>query len=117
MQRLRHYINPKQFVITTKQIAKLLGIDPRRIIKWKPWYNVLWVHIEGKGGYFISYRRLKQWLAACSTLIHFCPTVSALKQLWECIENESERYSQTAFYQLTAMVKQRYHKLSKLYKY
>lgn len=112
MQTVRHYINPKQFVITTKQIAKLLGIDPRRIIKWEAWYNLLWVHIEGVGGRFVSYRRLAQWIAACGTLIHFCPTLDSLKGLWQCIEKESERYTNEAFSRLTAMVRKRYRALS-----
>ena len=112
MQTVRHYINPKQFVITTKQIAKLLDINPQRIIRWEAWHNVLWVHIEGKGGYFVSYRRLEQWLAACSTVIHFCPTLDSLKGLWHCIEKESERYTNEAFSRLTAMVRKRHRALS-----
>lgn len=112
MQTLRRYLNPKQFVITLKQIAQLLSINPQRILNWQSWYNVLWVHIQGKGGYFISYRRLQQWLAACSTLIHFCPNQSSLKCLWTCIEQESQRYTPEAFSHLTAMVRKRYRVLS-----
>ena len=100
---LRRYINPKEFVITTKQIAKLLGIDPRRILNWEKWYNVLWVHIEGKGGHFISYRRLEQWITACRILIHYCPTLDSLESLWLAIEKESQRYTNQALVRITAM--------------
>ena len=114
MQTLRNYVNPKQFAITLEQIAQLLGIPPHRILKWERWYNVLWVHIEGKGGYFISYRRLKQWLAACSALIYFCPNRDSLQRLWECIEKESHRYTYQALSSLAAMVKKRYYRLGEV---
>lgn len=107
MQTLRSYINPRQFNVSLKQIAQLLGIPPHRIIKWRFWYNVLWVHIEGRGGYFVSYRRLKQWLAACAALIHFCPTQDSLERLWECIEKESHRYTSQAYASLEAMKERR----------
>ena len=54
MQSLRHRINPQTFVITLQQIAKYLNINPKRILNWEKWYNVLWVYIEGLGSYFIS---------------------------------------------------------------
>ncbi|HEY9905884.1 MAG TPA: hypothetical protein V6D43_26190 [Candidatus Sericytochromatia bacterium] len=44
-----------------------------RVSRWEKWVHVLWVHIEGIGGYFISYRQLEQWIAARSTLISFLP--------------------------------------------
>ena len=56
MQPLRHRINPKTFVITLRQLAKHLKINQERILNWEKWHNVLWVHIQGLGGYFISYR-------------------------------------------------------------
>ena len=112
MRTLRHYINPKQFVVTTKQIAKLLDIDPQRILNWELWRNVLWVHIQGKGGYFVSYRRLQQWLAACRTLIRFCSNKSRLKRIWKCIEKESQRYTSEGFSYLMAMVREREQVLS-----
>ncbi len=69
---LRRRINPHTFVITLRQIAKHLKISQERILNWEKWHNVLWVHIQGLGGYFISYRKLEQWLAACRTLIRGC---------------------------------------------
>ena len=110
---MRKYINPKQFVITAKQIAKMLNIDPQRILRWEKWHNVLWVHIQGKGGYFISYRRLEQWIAACRTLIHFCPTPQALEAFWLAFVKESQRYKPNAFLRLQMLFQQKYKQFSK----
>ena len=65
MQPPRRRINPQTFVITLRQIAKHLKINQERILNWEKWHNVLWVHIQGLGGYFVSYRKLEQWIAAC----------------------------------------------------
>jgi len=73
MQSLRHRINPKTFVITLRQITKYLKINPERILNWEKWHNVLWVHIQGKGGYFVSYRKLEQWITACRSLRKLLP--------------------------------------------
>jgi hypothetical protein len=91
MQSLRHRINPQTFVITLKQLAKHLKINPKRILNWEKWHNVLWVHIKGLGGYFISYRKLEQWIAACRTLIRFCRNLEALNALWSLILQEAQR--------------------------
>jgi hypothetical protein len=107
MQPLRHRINPQTFVITLRQLAKHLELNPERILNWEKWHNVLWVHIEGLGGYFISYRKLEQWIAACRTLIRFCPTLEALNDLWSVILQESQRYIEEAFSRLEAMWQQR----------
>ncbi|MEQ8756885.1 MAG: hypothetical protein RID09_25650 [Coleofasciculus sp. G1-WW12-02] len=107
MQPLHHRINPKSFVITLRQIAKYLKIKPERILNWEKWYNVLWVHIQGLGGYFISYRQLEQWIAACSTLIRFCPNLQALNSLWQSILQEAYRYTEAAFSRLNAIFQQR----------
>ena len=104
---LRRHININTFVITTGQIARMLGIDPRRIVKWRKWRNVLWVHIEGRGGYFVSYRRLEQWITACSALIRRCRTKKVLEKLWALIEKEQERYSEINFQRLKAMEEER----------
>lgn len=79
MQPLRHRINPKTFVITLRQIAKHLKIPQERILNWEKWHNVLWVHIQGLGGYFVSYRKLEQWIAACRTLMRYCPNLNILR--------------------------------------
>jgi len=107
MQALRHRINPKTFVITLRQIAKHLKIKQERILNWAKWHNVLWVHIQGLGGYFISYRKLEQWIAACSSLIRFCPNLQALNTLWKSIIHEAQRYTEEALSRLDAIFQQR----------
>ncbi len=96
MPPLRDRINPNTFVITLRQIAKHLKIDPKRIINWKKWHHVLWVHLEGKGGYFISYRKLEQWIAACRTLIRGCQNLTTLTKVWSAILKEATRYTKDA---------------------
>ncbi|GAB4203628.1 MAG: hypothetical protein Fur006_58140 [Coleofasciculaceae cyanobacterium] len=65
------------------------------------------MHIQGLGGYFISYRKLEQWIAACSTLIRFCPNLQALNALWESIIQEAQRYTEETFSRLDAIFQQR----------
>ena len=105
---LRRYINIKQFVITFKQISEYLGINPRRILNWETWHNVLWVHIEGRGGYFISYRKLEQWLAACASLIRRCRSITALDKVWTMISKESQRYTNKGLARLERLCRERY---------
>ncbi len=112
MQPLRRRINPKTFVITLRQIAKHLKISQERILNWEKWHNVLWVHIKGLGGYFVSYRKLEQWLAACRTLIRWCPNLEALNALWQSILQEAQRYTEDAIIKLEAIWQQRYTYLS-----
>jgi hypothetical protein len=108
MQLLRHRINPQTFVITLRQIAKHLKINQERIINWEKWHNVLWVHIKGLGGYFVSYRKLEQWIAACRTLIHSCSNLPALNALWSAILQEAQRYTEDALSRIEAIWQQRY---------
>jgi hypothetical protein len=96
MPPLRDRINPNTFVITLRQIANHLKIDPKRIINWKKWHHVLWVHLEGRGGYFISYRKLEQWIAACRTLIRGCQNLTTLTTVWSAILKEATRYTEDA---------------------
>ncbi|WP_349262887.1 hypothetical protein [Allocoleopsis sp.] len=112
MQPLRHRINPHSFVITLRQIAKHLKINQERILNWETWHNILWVHIEGKGGYFVSYRKLEQWIAACRTLIHSCSNLPALDALWSAILLEAQRYTEDALSRIEAIWQQRYTDLS-----
>jgi hypothetical protein len=112
MQPLRHRINPQTFVITLRQLAKHLKIRQDRILNWEKWHNVLWVHIKGRGGYFVSYRKLEQWIAACRTLIRFCPNLEALNTLWSTILQEADRYTKEALTRLEAIWQQRYIELS-----
>ena len=112
MQPLRHRINPKTFVITLRQIAKHLKINQERILNWEKWHNVLWIHIQGLGGYFVSYRKLEQWIAACRTLIRCCPNLSILNALWQSILQEAQRYTEDALFRLEAIWQQRYTDIS-----
>jgi hypothetical protein len=59
------------------------------------------------GGYFISYRQLEQWVAACCTLIRACRDSKTLKLVWLAIEREAERYTEEAFNRLTEIHAQR----------
>ena len=108
MQPLRHRINPQTFVITLRQIAKHLKINQERILNWEKWHNVLWVHIKGLGGYFVSYRNLEQWIAACRSLIRNCQNLPALDTLWSAILKEAERYTEEALARLEAIWQQQY---------
>ncbi len=108
MRSLRHRINPKTFVISLRQIAKLLKISQERILNWEKWHNVLWVHIEGVGGYFVSYRQLEQWIAACHTSIGSCRNLNTLNDLRHLILQEAQRYTQEALSRLETLWQQRY---------
>jgi hypothetical protein len=112
MQPLRHRINPQTFVITLRQVAKYLKRTQDSILNWEKWHNVLWVHIKGKGGYFISYRKLEQWIAACRALIRGCPNLNTLNDLWQSILQEAQRYTEEALSRLEAIWQQRYTDLS-----
>lgn len=112
MQPIRRCINPQTFVITLRQIAKHLKISQERILNWQKWHNVLWVHIHGLGGYFVSYRKLEQWIAACRTLIRFCQNLEGLDALWSVILQEAERYTEDALVRLETLWQQRHVDLS-----
>jgi hypothetical protein len=94
---------------TNRQIPK---IKSSRILNWEKWHNVLWVHIQGLGGYFVSYRQLEQWVAACRTLIYFCANLPTLNALWSIILQEAERYTEEALSRLEVIWQQRYDYLS-----
>lgn len=107
MNFLRRRINSKTFVITQKQLAKYLKISLTRVLRWEKWAHILWVHIEGKGGYFISYRQLEQWVAACCTLIHSCRDFKTLATVWLAIEQEATRYTDQSLARLAQVGAQR----------
>jgi hypothetical protein len=92
MNNLRSLINPKTFVITRKQLARYLKIDPKRIWNWEKWQHVLWVHLQGRGGFFISYRQLAQWVAACCHVIRRCRNSFSLQEVWSAFLREENRY-------------------------
>jgi hypothetical protein len=112
MNLLRRRINPSTFVITRRQLAKYLKTNPSRVWRWEKWKHVLWVHVEGIGGYFISYRQLEQWVAACCTLLRSCQDLKALKLVWSAIKREAERYTEEAIARLSQLHEQRLAQLS-----
>lgn len=73
-----------------------MGVTSSTIRRWEKWKHILWVHVEGIGGYFISYRKLEQWIAACCTLIRSCRDLKALAVVWSAIKREAERYTEEA---------------------
>jgi hypothetical protein len=114
MQPLRRRINPRNFNLTLRQIAKLLKIPQERILNWEKWHNVLWVHIKGLGGHFVSYRKLEQWIVACRALMQSCTNLEALKDLWLAILKEAKRYTENFLSRLEAMQEQRLDYLASL---
>jgi hypothetical protein len=107
MSLLRPRIDINTFFITIKQIARHLGISQDRILNWEKWQHVLWVHIKGKGGYFISYRKLEQWITVCRVLMQGCRDLSALDSLWKLIEREYKRYTAEAWVRLSEIRRKR----------
>ncbi|MGB3509332.1 MAG: hypothetical protein WBA93_08835 [Microcoleaceae cyanobacterium] len=104
---LIYRIKPKQtFVITLRQIANYLGISPDRILRWEKWPYLLWVNIKGRGGYFVSYRKLQQWITACRHLISRCRTIPALNAFWSALQKESGRYTAEGIYRLRSFWQQ-----------
>jgi hypothetical protein len=114
MNVLHRRINPETFVITRRQLAKYLKTNPNRVWRWEKWAHVLWVHIAGIGGYFISYRKLEQWIAACSTLIRSCRDLKTLDAVWSAISREGQRYTEDAIARLTKLYKQQQAQLRRL---
>lgn len=107
MTLLRRRIDPKTFVITRKQLAIYLKLDGSSILNWEKWPHVLWVHIQGRGGYFISYRQLQQWVTACCVLILGCQEIKALKAVWSALKKEAKRYTEQAIALLYQLCQQR----------
>jgi hypothetical protein len=56
------------------------------------WAYVVFVHRSDKGGQFLSYRRLRQWLNAIACQIQNCSTWQQLQQLWSEIEYEHTKH-------------------------
>ncbi len=59
------------------------------------------------GGYFISYRKLEQWVAACSGLIRSCRNIKELKVVWRAIKKEAKRSTSEALTRLEQIWQQR----------
>ena len=82
-----------KFRITISCIAQLLRIPKRLIVRIECWAYVLFVHRQDKGGQFISYRQLRQWLNAVACQIQKCSTWQQLRSLWLAIEEDCKQYT------------------------
>ncbi|MBD2104456.1 hypothetical protein [Leptolyngbya sp. FACHB-261] len=96
MRQLLQLINPRQFEISLSYLATYLGIAQDCILRFEQWANVLFVHRKDRGGQFISYRDLIQWLEACVQTIRTCPNHQALQELGQLLKNELQRFTYAA---------------------
>ena len=83
----------KTLKVSIQDVAKLLGISPKKIVRIENWANVLFVHRRDIGGQFISYRRLRNWKNAVAMTINNCYRRERLKVLWRAIYKDSEKYA------------------------
>lgn len=93
MTPLFRRLQPAQkFRITLTCIAQLLKIPKHQIVRVECWAYVLFVHRTDKGGQFISYRQLRQWLYAVACQIQKCSTWQQLRSLWLAIEGDYKQH-------------------------
>ncbi len=83
----------KKFRITLTCIAQLLKIPKHLIVRVECWQYVIFVHRQDKGGQFISYRQLRQWLYAVACQIQNCSTWQQLRSLWLAIEDDCKQHN------------------------
>lgn len=95
MTSLFRRIKPNAFRITIDLIARLLRIPKSLIVRVECWAYILFVHRQYKGGQFISYRKLAQWLESIVHLIHETKTFDELWQLGLWIKQETEKFEYT----------------------
>jgi hypothetical protein len=81
-----------KFRISVGAIAQLLKIPKHLIVRIECWAYVVFVHRTDKGGQFLSYRRLRQWLNAIAYQIQNCSTCQQLRSLWFLIEEDCQKY-------------------------
>ena len=93
MTTLFRRLQPAQkFRITASAIAQSLKIPKHLIVRVECWAYVIFVHREDKGGQFISYRKLRQWLNAVACQIQNCSTCQQMRSLWFLIEEDCQNY-------------------------
>ncbi|NER29533.1 MAG: hypothetical protein F6J89_18380 [Symploca sp. SIO1C4] len=83
----------RKFRISIKAISQLLNIPKQLIVRVECWKYVVFVHRRDRGGQFISYRKLQQWLNATACQIQKCTTWQQLRQLWLAIEADYKKYN------------------------
>ena len=81
-----------KFRITANAIAQSLKIPKHLIVRVECWAYVVFVHRGDKGGQFISYRQLRQWLNAVACQIQNCSTCQQMRSLWFLIEQDCQHY-------------------------
>ncbi|NEO33783.1 MAG: hypothetical protein F6K36_25850 [Symploca sp. SIO3C6] len=82
----------QKFRISKSAIAQLLNIPKNLIVRVECWKYVVFVHRRDRGGQFISYRKLQQWLNATACQIQKCTTWQQLRQLWLAIEADYKKH-------------------------
>jgi hypothetical protein len=85
---------PQKFRINISDLAKLLKIPKRLILRVECWAYVVFVHRADQGGQFISYRKLQQWQNAVACQIQNCINCQQMRQLWAAIANDYQKHSQ-----------------------
>src|ERR671933_1488616 len=94
MTNLFRRIQPaKKFRVTVHAIAQYLKSPKHEILRVERWAYVVFVHRKGRGGQFISYRKLQQWLNAVACQIQNCSTWQQLRQLWLAIEEDYTQHN------------------------
>lgn len=82
----------RKFRISIGAIAQALNIPKHLILRFECWEYIVFVHRQDKGGEFISYRKLRQWLNAVAYHIQNCSTCQQLHFLWLAIEEDCQKH-------------------------
>ena len=111
-------IQPSQhFHITIREIAKLLQIPLKIILRIELWAYVIFVHRSDRGGQFVSYRKLEKWRYAVACQIQKHTTKKDLRKLWLEIVSDGKKYAkqyQASYYNFVQKIlNQQWQKLSK----
>ena len=115
---LNRLIQPSQnFHITIREIAKLLHIPLKIILRIELWAYVIFVHRSDRGGQFVSYRKLEKWRYAVACQIQKHTTKKDLRKLWLEIVSDGKKYAkqyQASYYNFVQKIlNQQWQKLSK----
>ena len=111
-------IQPSQhFHITIREIAKLLQIPLKIILRIELWAYVIFVHRSDRGGQFVSYRKLQKWRYAVACQIQKSTTKKDLRKLWLAIVSDGKKYAkqyQPSYYNFVQKIlNQQWQKLSR----
>ncbi len=92
-KKFRVTVNAIALRAPAKLIAQYLKSPKHEILRVERWAYVVFVHRKGRGGQFISYRKLQQWLNAVACQIQNCSTWQQLRQLWLAIEEDCKKHN------------------------